>query len=86
MSKSAETSEVKAVTLTNHPYGGGLAEQQVAIDFMGRRNKYAFLPFKCQAASRLPAGCKLATLLQVKTASTEFMFTTTYLHTSHLPT
>lgn len=86
MSESAETSEVKAATLTNHPYGAGLAEQQAAADFMGRRDEYVFIfPFKCQAASRLPAGCKLATLLQVKTGFTEFIFMTTYLHTSFLP-
>lgn len=38
MSESAETSEVKAATLTNHPYGAGPAEQQAAIEFMGRRD------------------------------------------------
>lgn len=85
MRESAETSEVKAATLANHPYGAGLAEQQAAADFMGRRDEYVFFPFKCHAASRLPAGCKLATLLQVKTAFTAFMFTTRYLHLSFQP-
>lgn len=89
MIESVETSEVKATTLTNHPYGTGLAEQQAAADFVGRRDKYAFFSFQMsgcqQVASRLPAGYKLATLLQVKAAFPEFMFMSTYLHT-FLPT
>lgn len=59
MRESAETSEVKAATLTNHPYGAGLAEQQAAADFMGRRDEYVFFSFQMsccqQVASRLQA-------------------------------
>lgn len=56
----------RAVTLTNHPYGAVVAEQQGAIDSMCWRNKYAFF----LSNVRLPAGCKLGTLSQVKAATT----------------